>query len=679
MSIVALLTLIVCSASVHARPLADRVPADAIIYVGWTGIENKGPGYAGSHLEALCKAGEFEKLINQTLPQLIDKAAQQNAEFAEAARIALPVLKPLVKHPTAIWIGSPILVENEKPVFRVGLHCDAGPDAAAMHDQLAELLKAAPRDVQRELNPKVSRTDNVVTVTLNYADNELPAAGAGLSASPEFKSLQAHLVPNTAFIAYVNIERLTVVADHAVNLYAKDQQPAQLWPKVRDAIGLPSVKRFVWSSGFDGKDWADHVFLHAPEPRSGLVALADPTPLSDDALRAIPASATMAGASRFDVSKLIDGLKKAAVAIEPGAEGEIDRIFKDASQKIGMDLEKDLIDAFGPEWVFYADPMTGGRGMLGSVVLNKLRDPAKAEQALKKLQDLIAAEVAKAAQNQPIKLRFLTTESNGTTIHYVGTPIISPAWAVKNGYLVAALFPQMVAGAVDQIGANKPSILDNPDYQDLRKRLGVAKANEVMFLDLQKTAPDAYASHVAVSRLTGFADLLGVDAPAMLLPPLGRLMPHLTPAGSVTWTDAEGIHVKALSPFPGATMLASDPFSNLFGLLPALGAVSQGAAVNRVEAARDAHAAADLANIRHAVNAYELVYGRFPSAEEGLAVLVDPPTVEGRPGSPFIQREQLVDAWGRPYQYLPPVQGKAYAVFSSGPDGLAGTADDIRR
>jgi cytochrome c biogenesis protein CcdA len=67
---------------------------------------------------------------------------------------------------------------------------------------------------------------------------------------------------------------------------------------------------------------------------------------------------------------------------------------------------------------------------------------------------------------------------------------------------------------------------------------------------------------------------LGLALPFLalaLVPPLRRLMPHMTPAGAVTWTDKDGLHMKAIAPFPGATMIGTDPLGGLISALPAMG------------------------------------------------------------------------------------------------------------
>lgn len=47
----------------------------------------------------------------------------------------------------------------------------------------------------------------------------------------------------------------------------------------------------------------------------------------------------------------------------------------------------------------------------------------------------------------------------------------------------------------------------------------------------------------------------------------------------------------------------------------------------------------------------------------------------------FIQKKGLLDSWGNPMKYLPVFEGKkisSYSLTSLGPDGIAGTPDDIK-
>lgn len=616
----ALVLALVLPTVARAQPLADKVPGDALIYVGWMGYEAKSPGFEGSHFQAILEAAEFKKLMNETLPAVLEKVAKQDRDAEQFITLAKPILVPMLKHQTAIFIAKPMMAKEQQPMPKGGILCQAGPDADAMHGQIQRLLADGPPDLQQLV--KLTKQGDLVAVTIGY-EGGLPAGG-GLTASAGYKSIEAHTVKNSSLMVYVDVEALVATVEEGIALYAEAEEPKKMWPKIRDAIGLKGVKRFVWSSGFDGKEWMDHLFLSAPEPRTGLLALADPAPVSDAALKSIPSTATLAGASKFDVAKLVAGLKKVAIELEPNAARDIDRAFAEASKAIGMDVEKDLLATLGDEWVYYVDPMTGGRGLGGIVILNRLKDAAKAEAAFTKLETLINDELKKNIKEDNVEIKFRTTKSGATTIHYLGTPLISPAWAIKDGHLMIALFPQMVAGAADQIGAGK-SILDNPAYQAVRKRLGVTNACEVAFADLPKTAPDSYATWVAISRLVNFADVLGTPAPAMLLPPLNKLMPHLTPAGSVTWVDKDGIHIKAISSFPGATILASDPLGGMQMAAPLMMSVAL-PSMNR--AREQANSIKSMSNLRQIalggiIAANQKPNGMFPDSLAQLVELSD--------------------------------------------------------
>ena len=124
-----LLILLLCFAATPAargQPLADKVPADAILYAGWLGYDAKGPGYQGSHLQAVAEAAQFQQLVDETFPKLLQKIADKDRKAAEALGIAKPILLPMLKHPSAVWIGKPELGAGKEPKPRAGLLSQAG-------------------------------------------------------------------------------------------------------------------------------------------------------------------------------------------------------------------------------------------------------------------------------------------------------------------------------------------------------------------------------------------------------------------------------------------------------------------------------------------------------------------------------------------------------------------------
>jgi general secretion pathway protein G len=84
-------------------------------------------------------------------------------------------------------------------------------------------------------------------------------------------------------------------------------------------------------------------------------------------------------------------------------------------------------------------------------------------------------------------------------------------------------------------------------------------------------------------------------------------------------------------------------------------------------------AGTDVMNLKVAIDAFQIDNGRFPTAAEGLNILVNPPN-----GDHAYVDKVPIDPWGNPYVYrFPGSKGNAFDLFSSGPDGIPDTADDI--
>lgn len=81
------------------------------------------------------------------------------------------------------------------------------------------------------------------------------------------------------------------------------------------------------------------------------------------------------------------------------------------------------------------------------------------------------------------------------------------------------------------------------------------------------------------------------------------------------------------------------------------------------------------------LTAYRMDMGDYPSTAEALKALVTAPSGKAdRWRGPYVTEGGIpLDPWKRPYQYrYPGVKNKnGYDLWSSGPDGQDGTADDI--
>jgi len=97
--------------------------------------------------------------------------------------------------------------------------------------------------------------------------------------------------------------------------------------------------------------------------------------------------------------------------------------------------------------------------------------------------------------------------------------------------------------------------------------------------------------------------------------------------------------------------------------------------VGRSEQARQAAAHADLSSIKTALDAFEVDNGYYPKS---LQDLVQQPSNAKNWHGPYLDNLPQ-DPWQNPYVYTYPGRhnSNAYDLMSVGPDGKAGTDDDI--
>jgi len=69
---------------------------------------------------------------------------------------------------------------------------------------------------------------------------------------------------------------------------------------------------------------------------------------------------------------------------------------------------------------------------------------------------------------------------------------------------------------------------------------------------------------------------------------------------------------------------------------------------------------------------FRLDLGRYPTTDEGLEALVNPPEGLERWNGPYLEKLVSQDPWGRPYVYTSPGEHGEYDIISLGLDGEPG-------
>jgi general secretion pathway protein G len=110
----------------------------------------------------------------------------------------------------------------------------------------------------------------------------------------------------------------------------------------------------------------------------------------------------------------------------------------------------------------------------------------------------------------------------------------------------------------------------------------------------------------------------------------------------------------------------------VMGILAVLTALATPQLMGYFGKAKAQSAQVQIQSIGTALELYYMENGSYPSQRAGLKALVEPPPEATHWNGPYLKKAQnLLDPWGRPYQYNFPTPNGDYAVYSLGPDGKA--------
>jgi prepilin-type processing-associated H-X9-DG protein len=606
-----------------AQPMADRVPSDAVIYFGWQGGDSLGTAYDQSHLKGVIDSSTIPQFFSEFLPRVIEQLGKEDAQAAAVFRSVHGIGRVFWPKPCAIYFGG-IDMNAPAPMPRLTLIADGGADAQKMLESINPLVES----LNRAGVPLVASVHAKRFVTISVgADIAGPFAGLlgdgadktvpPLNARPEFTDTLRQVQKNPTVALYIDADAALKLIDQiAAGEGAGVQQHIA---NVRDAMGLAGIKRIAAAAGFDGADWGTQCFVAAPAPRNGLLAMLDNKPLSEATLKLIPKTSNYAAAGRLDVAKAFNAIRALIGDLDPDTQKMLDQGLGAAGAMTAVNLQTQLFEPLGDEWAFFTDPNVGGNSIMGFVLVNHLDDAKTVETALDKLGLAIGNIITAQAQGDGITIAMRQTKVADVNVRYWGLPFFSPSWTIKDGNLYIALQPQLVASAA--AGAGKAgSILDNPTFTATRKRLAVENAANVSYIDLRETVTSSYATTLAMARLgLGFADMFGMQAPPMVLPPLHKLREQLGPASSATWTDDAGWHMKSITPFPGSELFATE--ANLLMAQQALALSVMLPAMNRGrEAANRVKCASNMRQMGQGVLLYANDHkGKYPQNVGELA------------------------------------------------------------
>jgi general secretion pathway protein G len=118
----------------------------------------------------------------------------------------------------------------------------------------------------------------------------------------------------------------------------------------------------------------------------------------------------------------------------------------------------------------------------------------------------------------------------------------------------------------------------------------------------------------------------------------------------------------------------------VLAILGILAAIVVPRMAGRSEDARRQAAATQISAFKTTLNTFEVDNGYYPKGQNGLMDLIQRPRDAQNWHGPYLDTDTVPkDPWGRDYVYVSPGRHNtsSYDISSAGPDGQAGTDDDI--
>ncbi|MBT3277862.1 MAG: hypothetical protein HN370_00625 [Phycisphaerales bacterium] len=427
-----------------------------------------------------------------------------------------------------------------------------------------------------------------------------------------FKSPQLRLWLNTAAVRTKLLNQFAATAARASAAFAASKKPdgtarspkeiaafkkgmvEGIDTKVK-ALGLDKLDALAVNMAIVDKGMHTKVRFVTPAPHRGVLAGFSGAPLRAGQLAKLPGDTDLAILGNVPAKAVFDSFLNILREFDPKVSAQIDPPADMVKKNpAAFNLRRDVINALGDHVQLVMAPSYGGM-LAGTVLKVEIRDVKTLSEQLAKLEKQLPIKLNRYG-NVTVKSMDMRMLAPGEVMP------IRPAWLIHGKTLYVALWPQVIASAVQP---SKTRLVDMPDFKTLHAR--VAKdASGLIYVNTRHLAKTIYPL-----LLGGVAALEGIIPPEISLDgfplPLHEMLAQMTGNMLAYRHDAAGITFEG---YDRSSIAAPVVGIGVSVLLPA---VQKARSV-----ARETVSASNLRSLALAAQMYRVDKNRWPS---GLADL----------------------------------------------------------
>jgi len=608
----------VTGAAGAAAPLARRVPADTLVYLGWSGTQ--GAAFEGSTFGQLLNEPVAEQILAALKKAIMQDMRQQDERqaFEHVWSMGLIALQRPI---AAYWTG--LHQTGGDPIPTGAVLIDLGKDkkAFAQHlDALMNLIPPREREHIRKatLGGVTYRTigeDGGPEVSFGYAGNIFflslgpGAAGDVITLNPA-KSLAADRTfaarmkavggDNEVFSLYVDVTGIRKLIEPMMQAEmgpGAGPAPAQIFA----LLGLAKIQAVASSTTIVQAGMTSRTKIFSPGPHRGLLTLFAGKPITRGDLSHVPADADFVWAANISPARVWQEIRAGVRSIDPQAEQQMLQGLAQPEKMLGLSFEKDILGNMGDTWVLSSAASQGGF-LTGTVLTLELTDARAFGTAVTKIEGFFEAMLSaqkdqaarawhtcprhphvrqdrpgqcpicrmKLVERRPRRARPIpsieTVKVGRSDIHYVALPVgpipVAPAWAVHGNRLYIAAFPQVLQATIENEG--KDPLTASKHFTAVRSRVS-KDAAILSYVNTPRILGKVYNFALVIWTLAANAGSAesGMGLKPDWLPAMSKLAKYLAPTVGAVSSDKTGILFERHG---------SLPFSGLLGGVAPMGA-----------------------------------------------------------------------------------------------------------
>ena len=401
--------------SYGSAPLAEKLPASTLAYVGWAG---RSLTFDGSMFGQLLEEPATRQIFG-VISSAITSAAGEGPQ-GQMLKHVWSLAGVAWQHPAAIAV---IDLSQPAPPLPVGaiLLVDVGSDREAFASHIESLVELLGEDIPitditvgqmtcRQAQLPIGASiifgfkedlffmclgDEAARVVVEQVTPKSLAAGQKFIdafATADGDDVQmAFYVDATTLTSRIDsiMPRHISPADATID---QDNQPSE-FRRILDALGLAKATAIVGSTRIVDRGMYTKTRLLSPAPHRGVLMPFAAAPLTDADLAGVPDDADFLLAMRMSPEATYAEMRRVIELIDPATDAQLAAVLAGVEGQVGVSLTDDILTNLGDVWLLDCAPSHGGF-ITGTLLTVGVRDAPALTEAVGKIEAFFQPSVA---------------------------------------------------------------------------------------------------------------------------------------------------------------------------------------------------------------------------------------------------------------------------------------------